>query len=104
VTVDFVAVALLPGLKGDVAEESEVRHVLRVESVFKLLKNVAQAVETEEGMRGFGVELPGAADDAEDWAKTTDANAEIKVSVPNILKTEYIEGVDWLQWSTTENK
>ena len=62
-TVLFVTAPLFPGLKADVAELSESRQVLRPESVFKLLRNVAQVVEIEEGIRGLGVELPGAADD-----------------------------------------
>jgi hypothetical protein len=63
VTVDFVIVPLLPGLKEDVAEVSELRQVWRPESVFKSVRNVEQVVETEVGIREFGVELPGAADD-----------------------------------------
>jgi hypothetical protein len=63
VTVAFVTVALLPGLKADVAVLSALRQVLRPESVFKVFRNVAQVVETEAGMRGFCVELPAAADD-----------------------------------------
>jgi len=63
VTVLFVTAPLLPGLKADVEEMSESRQVLRPESVFKLLRNVAQLVEIEEGIRELCVELPGAADD-----------------------------------------
>ena len=63
VTVAFVTDTPLPGLKADVAEMRESRQVLRLESVFKLFRNAAQVVETEEGIRGLCVELPGAADE-----------------------------------------
>jgi hypothetical protein len=87
VTVAFVTVVLLAGLKADVAEVSEVRQVLRPASVFKLFRNVEQVVETEAGIRELGVGVPGAADDDEDWAKATEVNAEMNVRIPNILKT-----------------
>ena len=53
VTVAFVAVALLPGVKAEVAALRAVRQVLRPESEFRLFKNVVQVVEAEEGIRGF---------------------------------------------------
>jgi len=88
VTVAFVTVALPPGVKADVAALRVVRQVLRPESEFRLFKNVVQVDEIEEGIRGFCVEPPEAADDVEDWAKATEANAEISVRVLNILEAK----------------
>jgi len=86
-TVAFDTWTLLPGVKADVAEMSESRQGLKVESVFRLFRNAVQVDEIEVGIRGLCVELAGAADDDEDWAKTTEVNAERNARVLNIFKT-----------------
>lgn len=63
VTVSVDMEALLPGAKEEVAVVRELRHFERPESEFKEFMNEEHAELIPEGIKGFGDEVPAAADE-----------------------------------------